>query len=329
MRYLQWVGSTDAICKWHLVAAQGAAGQPATLVSTGFVFMLTGVLSAGLAFLIWGAFPIYLKALHTIPSLEILANRVCWSVVFLVGILLVRRQWGWLSQITKRPTVLLSFAASALMLTSNWVVYIWAVNAGQIIDATLGYFITPLVNVLFGLMLGERLRRGQWVCVALAASGVVWLTLSAGQLPWIGLTLAVSFGLYGLLRKTASLGALEGLSVETLIMLPLALGFLFIPDSGASHSFGEGSWTITALLIAAGPVTAIPLLLFAHGARRIPLSVLGILQYIGPTIQLLLGIWLYHEPFNGDRLIGFAIIWSALALYSTEGLYQAWLNRAR
>ena len=160
MRYLPWVGSTGAICKWHLAAAQGAAYQPATLVSTGFVFMLTGVLSAGLAILIWGAFPIYLKALHTIPSLEILANRVCWSVVFLVGILLVRRQWGWLSQITKRPKVLLSFAASALMLTSNWVVYIWAVNAGQIIDATLGYFITPLVNVLFGLMLGERLRRG-------------------------------------------------------------------------------------------------------------------------------------------------------------------------
>jgi chloramphenicol-sensitive protein RarD len=291
--------------------------------------MLTGVLSAGLAFLIWGAFPIYLKALQAIPPLEILANRVCWSVIFLVSILLLRRQWGWLSQIKQRPTLLLSFAASALMLTLNWVVYIWAVNAGQIIDATLGYFITPLVNVLFGLMLGEQLRRGQWAALALAAGGVVWLTVSAGALPWIGLVLAASFGLYGLLRKTAALGALEGLSVETLIMLPLALGFLLIPASGASHSFGNGPLSTSLLLIAAGPVTAIPLLLFSHGARKIPLSVLGILQYIGPTIQFLLGVWLYHEPFAGNRLIGFSLIWSALALYSAEGLWRAWQGRSR
>lgn len=289
--------------------------------------MLTGVLSAGLAFLIWGAFPIYLRALQGIPPLEILANRVCWSVVFLGLLLLMRRQWSWLAKIRNNPKLLLSFVASALMLTLNWVIYIWSVNAGQIIDATLGYFITPLVNVLFGLMLGERLRLGQWTAVALAASGVAWLTFSAGQLPWIGLGLAASFGLYGLLRKTAALGALEGLSIETLIIFPVALGFLLIPGSGSSHSMGGASLTITLLLMAAGPVTAIPLLLFAHGARRIPLSVLGILQYIGPTIQFLLGVWLYHEPFGGNKLIGFSIIWSALALYSAEGLLRAWLVR--
>ncbi len=289
--------------------------------------MLTGVLSAGLAFLIWGAFPIYLRALQSIPPLEILANRVCWSVVFLGLLLLLRRQWGWLAKIKNNPKLLLSFVASALMLTLNWVIYIWSVNAGQIIDATLGYFITPLVNVLFGLMLGERLRIGQWTAVALAASGVAWLTFSAGQLPWIGLGLAASFGLYGLLRKTAALGALEGLSIETLIIFPVALGFLLIPGSGSSHSMGGASLTTTLLLMAAGPVTAIPLLLFAHGARRIPLSVLGILQYIGPTIQFLLGVWLYHEPFGGNKLIGFSIIWSALALYSAEGLWRAWLVR--
>jgi len=291
--------------------------------------MLTGVLSAGLAFLIWGAFPIYLRALQGIPPLEILANRVCWSVVFLGLLLLMRRQWSWLAKIRNNPKLLLSFVASALMLTLNWVIYIWSVNAGQIIDATLGYFITPLVNVLFGLMLGERLRLGQWTAVALAASGVAWLTFSAGQLPWIGLGLAASFGLYGLLRKTAALGALEGLSIETLIIFPVALGFLLIPGSGSSHSMGGASLTTTLLLMAAGPVTAIPLLLFAHGARRIPLSVLGILQYIGPTIQFLLGVWLYHEPFGGNKLIGFSIIWSALALYSAEGLWRAWLVRER
>lgn len=299
--------------------------------------MLTGVFSAGLAFLIWGTFPIYLRALQGIPPLEILANRVCWSVVFLGLLLLLRRQWGWLAQIKNNPKLLLSFVASALMLTLNWVIYICSVNAGQIIDATLGYFITPLVNVLFGLMLGERLRIGQWMSMALAASGVAWLTFSAGQLPWIGLGLAASFGLYGLLRKTAALGALEGLSIETLIIFPVALGFLLIPSSGSSHSMGgismstslSTSLSTTLLLIAAGPVTAIPLLLFAHGARRIPLSVLGILQYIGPTIQFLLGVWLYHEPFEGNKLIGFSIIWSALALYSAEGLWRAWLVRDR
>lgn len=286
--------------------------------------MLTGVLSAGLAFLIWGAFPIYLKSLQAIPPLEILAHRVCWSVVFLGMLLLMRRQWGWIGQIAKNPKVLLSFVASALMLTVNWVIYIWSVNSGHIIDATLGYFITPLVNVLFGVMLHERLRRGQWLAVALAASGVGWLTFSAGQLPWVGLALAASFGLYGLLRKTAALGALEGLSIETLIIFPLALAFLLVPDSGSSNGLTNGPLSTTLLLMAAGPVTAIPLLLFANGARRIPLSVLGILQYIGPTIQFLLGVWIYHEPFAGDRLIGFVIIWSALALYSAEGLWRAW-----
>lgn len=291
--------------------------------------MLSGVLSAGLAFLIWGAFPIYLRALQGIPPLEILANRVCWSVVFLALLLLLRRQWRWLAQIKHNPKILLSFVASALMLTLNWVVYIWSVNAGHIIDATLGYFITPLVNVLFGLMLGERLRIGQWASVVLAAGGVAWLTLSAGQLPWVGLTLAASFGLYGLLRKTATLGALEGLSIETLIILPLALAFLLMPGSGSSHSMGGDSLTMTLLLMAAGPVTAIPLLLFAHGARRIPLSVLGILQYIGPTIQFLLGVWLYHEPFEGNKLVGFSIIWSALLLYSAEGLWRTWRRRER
>jgi chloramphenicol-sensitive protein RarD len=167
----------------------------------------------------------------------------------------------------------------------------------------------------------------QWLCVALAASGVGWLTASAGPLPWIGLLLGISFGSYGLLRKTAPLGALEGLAVETLVMLPAACAFLLVPGSGSSHAFASGSLTLTLLLAAAGPVTAIPLLLFAFGARRIPLSIVGLLQYIGPSIQLLLGIWLYHEPFDNNKLIGFALIWSALALFSAQGLWLAWRHR--
>ncbi len=286
--------------------------------------MLAGTLSAGLAFTIWGIFPVYLKLLQGLPPLEILSHRVVWSIVFLSAVLTWRRQWDWASSVRAKPRIALTFIASAAALGANWVIYIWAVNADRIIDASLGYFITPLFNVLFGILLGERLNAVQWTSIALAACGVGWLTLSAGHLPWIGLLLAISFSFYGLLRKTAPLGALEGLSVETLAMLLPAAAFLLLPWSGSSHAFAEGSPATRLLLMAAGPVTAIPLLLFAFGARRIPLSVLGLLQYIGPSIQLLLGIWLYHEPFDGQRLAGFALIWSGLALFSAQGLWQAW-----
>lgn len=286
--------------------------------------MLPGILSAGLAFTLWGIFPIYLKLLHSVPPLEILSHRVVWSIVFLSLVLLWRKQWGWVISVRANPRIALTFVASAAALGANWVIYIWAVNADRIIDASLGYFITPLFNVLFGLLLGERLNTIQWICVALAAAGVAWLTVSAGHLPWIGLLLAISFSLYGLLRKTAPLGALEGLAVETLAMLPPAAAFLLLPFSGSSHAFASGSVTLSLLLMAAGPVTAIPLLMFSFGARRIPLSIVGLLQYIGPSIQLLLGIWLYHEPFGNERLTGFALIWSALGLFSAQGLWLAW-----
>ena len=286
--------------------------------------MLPGVLSAGLAFTLWGIFPIYLKLLHSVPPLEILSHRVVWSVVFLSLVLLWRRQWGWVASVRANPRIALTFIASAAALGANWVIYIWAINADRVIDASLGYFITPLFNVLFGRLLGERLHSVQWLCVALAACGVGWLTFSAGHLPWIGLLLGISFGSYGLLRKTAPLGALEGLAVETLVMLPAACAFLLVPGSGSSHAFTSDSLTLSLLLVAAGPVTAIPLLLFAFGARRIPLSIVGLLQYIGPSIQLLLGIWLYHEPFGNEKLTGFALIWGALALFSADGLWRAW-----
>lgn len=288
--------------------------------------MLKGIAAAGTAFTLWGVFPAYLRLMQQVPPLEILSHRVLWSVAFLLAILGIRRQWDWLAAVRAQPRITLSFVASAAMLGTNWVVYIWAVNAGHVIDASLGYFITPLFNVLFGIALGERLRPVQWLSVLLAAGGVLWLTVSAGELPWIGLVIAVTFSLYGVIRKTASLGALEGLSVETLVMLPAATAFLLLPGSGSSHAFGTEP-TITALLLSAGPVTAVPLLLFAYGARRIPLSVVGLLQYIGPSIQLMLGVWLYGEPFGGARLLGFGLIWAGLALYSAEGLWRGWRVR--
>ena len=288
--------------------------------------MLRGIIAAATAFTLWGVFPLYLRLMQQVPPLEILSHRVLWSVVLLLAVLGIRRQWDWLAVVRARPRIALSFVASATMLGTNWVVYIWSVNAGHVIDASLGYFITPLFNVLFGIALGERLRRMQWLSVLLAAGGVVWLTVSAGELPWIGLVIGITFSLYGVIRKTASLGALEGLSVETLIMLPVATAFLLLPGSGSSHAFGAEA-SITALLLSAGPVTAVPLLLFAYGARRIPLSVVGLLQYIGPSIQLMLGVWLYGEPFGGARMLGFALIWAGLALYSAEALWRGWRDR--
>lgn len=284
--------------------------------------MLKGILSAGAAFTLWGVFPIYLRLLKPVPAPEILSHRVVWSVVLLLVILAVRRQWQWLHSVRQRPQIVLAFVASAALLGANWVVYIWAVNSDRVIDASLGYFITPLFNVLFGIVLGERLRPPQWIAILLAACGVLWLTISAGQLPWIGLVLAITFSLYGVIRKTAALGALEGLSVETAVLLPVAAGFLLLPDSGSSQAFGTTT-TLTLLLIAAGPVTAVPLLLFAYGARRIPLSLVGVLQYIGPSLQLLLGVLLYQEPFDGHKLTGYALIWSGLIVFSAEGLWRA------
>lgn len=285
--------------------------------------MRTGIFSAALAFLLWGLFPLYFHALREVPSLQILAHRMFWSLAFLLIVLALRRQWRWLGQV-RQPRVFWSFAASALLLSGNWLLYIWSVNHGHVIEASLGYFINPLVNIMFGyLLLKERLRRVQWAAIALAALGVAWLTWQAGSVPWIALFLAASFGAYGLLRKTATLGALEGLSFETMILFPLAACYIaWLTLQGENAFLNTGSDTTRWLLIASGPITAIPLLLFASGARQIPLSILGLLQYLGPTIQLLLGVLLFKEAFTSERLVGFALIWAALGLYAGEGLLR-------
>jgi chloramphenicol-sensitive protein RarD len=286
--------------------------------------MRSGILSAALAFLCWGLFPIYFHAIGEVPPMQILTHRVVWSLGFLLIVLAFRRQWKWLAQV-RQPRVFWSFVASAFLLSANWLAYIWAVNNGHVIEASLGYFINPLVNIMFGyLLLKERMRPAQWVAIAIAALGVGWLTWQSGSVPWIALFLAASFGGYGLLRKTAALGALEGLSFETMVLFPFAAAYLAWLTLHGENAFVSAPSDLTrVLLVAAGPITAIPLLLFAAGARKIPLSILGLLQYLSPTLQFLLGVWLFHEHFSSDRLVGFLMIWAALALFAGEGLWRS------
>ena len=282
--------------------------------------MHLGAFSAALAFVWWGLFPLYFRVVTGIAPGEVLAHRIVWCLLFLAGVLSVRRQWAWLPQVLRQPKVLAAFTASALLIAANWMTYIWSVNNNHVIDASLGYFITPLFNVLLGYtLLKERPRRVQWAALAIAALGVLWLALQTGKLPWIALVLGITFACYGLLRKVAALGPLEGLTLETLVLAPLAIAaLLFWARTGAgvfpSNALGTNVW-----LIALGPITAVPLLLFAVGARSLSMTALGLLQYIGPTIQLGVGVWIFHEPFTPARLIGFAAIWLALVIYTLDG----------
>ena len=276
------------------------------------------------AYLLWGLLPIFWKSLHDVPALEILAHRMVWSLAFVVVLLAAQGHWRWLMPVLRNGRVLLTFTVSALLLSLNWFIYIWAVNAGYIVETSLGYFINPLLNVLLGtLFLKERLRLGQLAAIVVAVIGVLYLTLQYGSLPWIALTLAGSFGVYGLLRKTATLNSLEGLTLETLVLFPPALAYLVYLELVGSAAFGHVSLTTTLLLIFGGVATALPLLLFASGARRITLTLMGILQYIAPTMQFLIGVFLYHEPLDRYRLIGFSLIWLALVIYSLEGVLRS------
>lgn len=288
--------------------------------------MRKGITLAVFSYLAWGLFPLYFKSISAIIPTEILAHRIIWAMPFLLVVMASQHHWDWLTGLTKRPKVLAGFALSALLLSLNWLIYVWAVNNGRIIDGSLGYFINPIVNVLLGyVLLKERLRATQWIAVGVAAAGVVWLAILSGHMPWISLALAVTFGCYALLRKTAALSALEGLTLETMILFPFAIAYVLYLNSQHASGYvaamtngGSLGW----LLMAAGPITAVPLLSFAFAARRIPMATLGLLQYISPSMQLLVGIAVYHEPFDTRRMIGFLIIWSALGLYSVEGLWR-------
>jgi chloramphenicol-sensitive protein RarD len=278
---------------------------------------LRGLASALLAFLAWGLFPVYFKLLTGVPALEVLAHRVVWSLILLLLFsgLTGRLGAAWLALGPGKRTYI---AASTLLIATNWLTYIWAVQQGRVVEASVGYFVNPLVSVLLGVaFLGERLRRPQILAVALAAAGVLVLVVRLRTFPWLPLTLALSFGLYGLVRKQAGVDAVGGLLAETALLAPLALGLLLLRARTGTGAFGGGLST-SLLLVAAGPVTAIPLVWFAQGVQHLPLSTVGLLQYVTPTLQLLLAVVAYREPFGPAHAAAFACIWSALALYSWD-----------
>lgn len=285
--------------------------------------MKKGIFYAFCAYAMWGFFPIYWKLLDGVPPIEILSHRMVWAFVFCVVLLAVTRKWSWIRAALHdwRTVVIVFFAA--VLLSINWFIYIWGVNSGFIVETSLGYFINPLVNVVLGVVIfKERLRPGQWAAVALAAFGVVFLTFVYGRLPWIALTLAFSFGFYGVLKKKVRLPALEGLSLETGMLFIFALSFLLWRSINGTGSFGNTDLATNLLLIGTGIITAVPLLSFAAAAHLIPLSLMGIMQYIAPTFQFMIGVFIFNEPFSPQLLIGFSIIWAALALYTLEGVMR-------
>jgi len=283
-----------------------------------------GLAAGATAFTIWGLFPLYLYPLREVHATQIIAHRIAWSCLFILLWMLARGELGRLPGIFARPALLARLALSAALITSNWLVYVWGVTHGHVVDTSLGYFINPLVNVLLGvLVLHERLNSRQWLAVALAATAVAYLTWLAGHPPWIAGTLAITFSLYGLVRKVISVDALPGLATETLLLVPFALAYLIACAYAGSGAFGHSTMSVNLLLIGSGLATAVPLFLFAYGARALPYSTVGVLQYIGPTLQLLCGVLVLHEAFTPARAVGFALIWAALAIYAADGLWTA------
>lgn len=281
--------------------------------------MKKGTLNGIAAYALWGFFPIYWKFLHQVSALQVIGHRISWSFILLIFIILLTQQWKDFRSAALIPKVIGIYAIASVLLTINWLVYVWGVNAGFIVETSLGYFINPLLSVLLGVIfLRERLRPAQWIPVGIAAVGVIYLTAVYGRLPWIALSLAFSFGFYGFVKKLAPLGSLYGLTLETGIVFPIALIYLFIVQFNGTGAFLHESALTTTLLIGAGAVTTIPLLMFASAAKQIPLSVVGLLQYIAPTLQFMIGVFIYKEPFDQSHLIGFGIVWVALVIFWVE-----------
>lgn len=275
------------------------------------------------AYLVWGFFPVYFRALAGAAPLEIVAHRIAWSALLLLLLCALRRQGKALCSALGDRRTLLFLSGSTLLIGTNWLVFIYAVERGEVLQSSLGYFINPLVSILLGFaFLGERLNRWQQASLLLAASGVLYLTLHSGQVPWIALILAWSFGLYGLLRKVAQVDALTGLTVETLLLAPLATGYLLWLQAQGEAMFLAGSLRHDLLLPLAGAVTALPLLCFAGAARRLRLATVGFLQYITPTLHFVLAVGLFGEPFSATHLVSFACIWAGLAIYTADALRQ-------
>ena len=283
--------------------------------------MKKGILSGISAYVLWGLFPAYWKLLQHVPALQLIAHRVIWSFVLLFIFILVTKRRDQFFEMINQPKVIWIYLVSALLIGANWLVYIWGVNGGFIVETSLGYYINPLVSVLLGVVfLRERLRGFQWLSIGLAAAGVIYLTVIYGKLPWISLSLAFSFGIYGFIKKTAPLNSLHGLTLETGILFVPALLLLIFAESNGEGVFLHTGVGSNLLMVSAGLVSIIPLLLFSSAAQSIPLSMLGFLQYIAPTLQLMLGVLVYDEPFSHIQWVGFGLVWVALALYTMEGL---------
>lgn len=281
--------------------------------------MNKGIWSGIAAYSMWGFFPIYWKLLQQVPALQLLGHRIGWSFILLTAYIMAAGQWQAFRSTAFKPKTLGIYAVAGVLLSVNWLIYVWGVNAGFIIETSLGYFINPLFSVLLGVVfLRERLRPAQWIPVALATIGVIFLTATYGRLPWIALSLAFSFGIYGFVKKLSPLGSVHGLTLETGIVFPLALIYLALAQSNGTGAFLHEGLRVDLLLIGAGVVTTIPLLMFASAAKQIPLNMVGILQYLAPTIQFLIGVFVYHEPFDTTRLIGFSIVWLALIIFWVE-----------
>ncbi len=278
-----------------------------------------GLLLAGGAFVIWGLTPIYWKLLKAISAPEILAHRIAWGFVFVAVWMTLRHRWAELAAAVRRPRTLAALLVSTVLIAINWGVFVWAVNTDRVLATSLGYYINPLVNVLLGMVvLGERLNRRQWTAVGLAVAAVALLTYQVGHLPWISLVLAFSFGTYGLLRKVVRADAVVGLTFETAALMPVAVGFLCFQEQRGVAALGHQGIETDLLLVFAGAVTAVPLILFTLGVRRLPLSTAGLLQYLAPTCTFLLAVFVYGEPFSPVQAVSFALIWIALFIYTAD-----------
>jgi chloramphenicol-sensitive protein RarD len=283
-----------------------------------------GYLYGVAAYTIWGFFPLYIKLLRPAGPVEILSHRVVWSVTFIALLLTAVRNWRFLRGLAARPRSLAGIALAAALIAVNWGMYIFGVNSDRVVETALGYFITPLVMVVLGVaVLGERLRPVQWAAVGVGGLAVAVLTVDYGRLPYIALSLAVSFGAYSLVKKRLGLPAAEGLLVESAVLALPALGYLGWLAASGDGTFGTESAGHTTLLVIAGAATAIPLLLFAGAANRVPLSAVGIIQYIAPILQLGCGVLIFHEPMPPARLAGFALVWLALVIFTADGLRNA------
>ena len=280
--------------------------------------------------LMWGVSPAFWRGVAAIPAVDVLAHRAFWTFVVVSVLHLARRSWQQVREAARSPRILGLEALAGVLIGSNWLVWVWAVNNERVLEGSLGYFITPLVSIVLGVVVvGERLRRGQWAAVSFGVASVVWLTVDMGRLPWVSLFLAATFGSYGLIKKMVDMPPLDMLAIELSVMLPVTLGFLAFRTAGGHEALVSATPVEAMVLVASGAFTAIPLLFFAGGVRRVPLAVIGVLQYLSPSINFLLGVLAFGEAFGASRLVGFVLAWTGLVVFTMDGIRSARPPRRR